>query len=70
MENLGLEHWRAMKWVLQHLRGTSDQCIIFNISEGSVYGYVDVDYPGNLNKMISTIGYAFTLAGGAISFKK
>eukprot|EP00253_Pinus_taeda_P011723 PITA_11723 len=30
MANPGEEHWRAVKWVLQYLRGTSDHCIIFN----------------------------------------
>ena len=30
MENLGKEHWNAVKWVLRYLRGTSDYCITFN----------------------------------------
>eukprot|EP00253_Pinus_taeda_P025652 PITA_25652 len=66
MENPGEEHWRAVKWVLRYLRGTSDHCIIFNGSEGSVCRYVDVDYAGDLDKRSSTIGYFFTLLGGAI----
>ena len=57
-----------MKWVLQCLRGTSDHCIIFNGSEGSVCRYVDLDYAGDLDKRRSTTGYVFTLAGGAISW--
>eukprot|EP00253_Pinus_taeda_P019549 PITA_19549 len=64
----GEEHWRAVKWVLRHLRGISDHCIIFNGSEGSVYGYVDVDYAGDLDKRRSTTGYVFTLAGGTTSW--
>eukprot|EP00253_Pinus_taeda_P012953 PITA_12953 len=68
MANLGEEHWRAVKWVLRYLRGTSDHCITFNGSEGSVYGYVDTDYAGDLDKRRSTTGYAFTLVGGAISW--
>jgi len=68
MENLGEEHWQAVQWVLRDLRGTSDHCIIFNGSEGSVYRYVDVDYVGDLDKRRSTTCYVFTLAGGAISW--
>eukprot|EP00253_Pinus_taeda_P003453 PITA_03453 len=68
MENPGKEHWQVMKWVLRYLRGTSDHCIVFNGSEGSVCGYVDVDYAGDLDKRRSTTGYVFTLAGGAISW--
>eukprot|EP00253_Pinus_taeda_P007736 PITA_07736 len=68
MENLDEEHWGAVKWVLRYLRGTSDHCIIFNGSEESVCGYVDAYYAGDLDKRRSTIGYVFTLAGGAISW--
>ena len=57
-----------MRWVLRYLRGTSDHCIIFNGSEGSVYGYVDADYARDLEKRRSTTGYVFTLVGGAISW--
>ena len=57
-----------MKWVLRYLRVISDHCIIFNGSEGPVCGYVDADYVGDLDKIRSTTGYVFTLAGGAISW--
>ena len=70
MANPGKEHWQALKWVLQYLRGTSDRCIVFNGngSEGSVCGYVDANYAGDLDKKRSTRGHVFTLAGGAISW--
>eukprot|EP00253_Pinus_taeda_P019335 PITA_19335 len=68
MANPSEEHWRAVKWVLRYLRGTSDHCIIFSGGEGLVYGYVDVDYAGDLDKTRSTTGYVFTLVGGAISW--
>ena len=68
MANAGEEHWQAVKWVLWYLRGTSDHCIIFNGSEGSICGYVDVDYAGDLDKRRSTTGYVFALPGGAISW--
>ena len=54
--------------MLRYLRGTSNHCIIFNGSEGSVCGYVDADYASDLDKIRSTIGYVFTFIGGAISW--
>ena len=33
MKNPSEEHWGAVKWVLQYLRGTSDHYIIFNCSD-------------------------------------
>ena len=68
MENPGKEHWSAMKWVLQYLRGTSSYCISYNKSSEFVCGYVDSDFAGDLDKRRSTSGYVFTLAGGAISW--
>ena len=66
MENLGKEHWSAVKWVLWYLRGTSDYCITYNRSSEFVCGYFDSDFTGDLDKRRSTLGYVFTLQGGAI----
>ena len=55
-----------MKWVLRYLRGTSDYCITFNSNSDFVCGFVDSDFAGDLDKRRSTLGYVFTLAGGAI----
>ena len=68
MENPGKEHWNAMKLVLQYLRGTSDYCITFNRISDSICSFVDSDFAGDLDKRRSTLGYVFTLAGGAISW--
>jgi hypothetical protein len=68
MENLGKEHWEALKWVLQYMRGTSDYCITYNNVCESMCGYVDSDFAGDLDKRRSTSGYVFTLVGGAVSW--
>jgi hypothetical protein len=68
MANPGKEHWVAVKCVLLYLRGTSDYCITYNGGCELVYGYVDSDFAGDLDKMRSNSGYVFTLAGGAISW--
>ena len=41
MENLGKEHWNAVKCVLWYLRGTSDYCITFNNNNDSICSFVD-----------------------------
>jgi len=66
MENLGKEHWVAMKWVLRYMRGTSDYCITYNTGCELICGYVDSDFAGDLDKRRWTSGYVFTLASGAI----
>ena len=68
MANSGEEHWRAVKWVLRYLRSISDHCISFDGREGSVCGYVDANYVGDLDKRRSNTSYFFTLAGGVISW--
>jgi hypothetical protein len=68
MENLCKEHWATLKCVLRYLRGTSDYYITYNNGCELVYGYVDSDFAGDLDKRRSTSGYVFTLEAGAISW--
>ncbi|XXG58369.1 hypothetical protein AAC387_Pa04g0693 [Persea americana] len=72
MDNPGKAHWQAVKWILRYLRGTIDVGIIYNRSNntsGSVIGYVDSDFVGDLDRRRSLTGYVFTFASGAISWK-
>ena len=68
MENPGKDHWNAVIWMLQYLRGTSDYCTTFNNNSDSVCSFVDSDFAGDLDKKMSTSSYVFTLIGGAISW--
>ena len=68
MENPGKEHWEAVKWVLQYLRGTSNYCITFDGCSDEVCGYVDSNFVGDLEKRRSTSCYVFILTVGAISW--
>eukprot|EP00253_Pinus_taeda_P008037 PITA_08037 len=43
MNNLGKEHWMAVKWFLRYLRGTTNQALCFSGSNIALQGYVDVD---------------------------
>ena len=72
MANLGKEHWQAVKWILRYLRGTANIGLVYDrvsTNSGSVIGYVDSDFAGDLDKRKSLTGYVFTLSGSVINCK-
>jgi hypothetical protein len=68
IENPGKDHWEVVKWVIRYLRGTINYSNTYDGSRDSVCGYVDSDFAGDLEKIRSTLGYVFTLAGRPISW--
>jgi len=72
MHDPGKGHWEAVKWVLQYIKGTIDVGLVFEKeSKGKqeCIGYVDSDYPGDLNKRRFTTGYVFTLSQALMSWR-
>ena len=69
LKNPGKEHWEAVKWILRYLRGSSDECLYFGVSNSILKGYTDSDMAGDLDNRKSTTGYFFTFSGGAISWQ-
>ena len=72
MANLGKEHWQAVKWILQYLRGTADVGWVYDnasTNSSSVVGFVDSDYVGDLDKRRFLIVYVFTLSSCTINWK-
>ena len=68
--NLGMDHWKAAKTILMHLQGTKDHMLTYRRCDHlEVVGYSDSDFAKCTNTRISTFGYMFLLAGGAISLK-
>ena len=68
MNNLGKEHWMAVKWILRYLKGTTNQALCFGGSNISLQGYVDVDMVGDRDNRRSTTGYVFTIGGTTFSW--
>ena len=69
MANPGKEHWQATKWILRYLRGTANIGLVYDrasTDSGSVIGYVDSDFVGDLDKRKSLTGYVFTLSDSVI----
>ena len=58
-----------MKWIFKYLRGTSDLCLCFGGFKPVLEGFTDADFAGDLDCRLSTSGYLFTFAGGAISWQ-
>ena len=67
LENLGKEHWEAVKWIFKYLRGTSKLCLSFGKGKPVLEGYTDADMADDLDGRKYTSGYLFTFVRGAIS---
>ena len=68
MSNSEKEHWRAMKWILRYLKGSSDMVLCYGGMNVQLLGYVDSNFAGDLNSRRSTTSYAFTLGNRAVSW--
>src|SRR5438552_9913207 len=60
------EHWAALKRVFRYLNGTQNLGIVY--SKGSLLGYTDSDWAGNITTRKSTSGYVFLLGSSAVSW--
>ncbi|KAK9179751.1 hypothetical protein WN943_028956 [Citrus x changshan-huyou] len=72
MSNPGKEHWRAVKWILRYLRGTTSYGLLYGGERANynlVEGFVDSDYAGDLDNRRSLTGFLFTLNSCTISWK-
>lgn len=57
-EHPGIQHWKAAKQIVQYLKGTIEQGIIYNGSkedEVTLLGYSDADWAGDQDDRKSTI---------------
>jgi len=69
--NPGIEHQHALDCLFRYLRGSSDYKLVYHRGTpggNTILGYVDADWGSDVNDRKSTLGYAFTLSGGAISW--
>ena len=66
LKNPKKEHWKAVKWIIRFLRGSSDECLCFGASNPILKGYRNSTMTGNLDKRKFTTGYLFTFKGLAI----
>jgi hypothetical protein len=68
MNNLGKEHWGAVKWILSYLRGIATHALCFGGSNIVLQGYVDSNMAGNKERRRSMTRYVFTVGGTTVSW--
>ena len=70
IENPGLPHWHAAKWILWYLRGTMDMKLIYSHSSvpNLFTTYSDADLSRNLDNSHSTGGFAVCIGRGAVQW--
>ena len=68
MSRPGKHLWEAVKWILRHLRDSTDTCLYFTCVSLKLQGYVDADLAGDIDNRKSTTGFVFTLGGTIISW--
>ncbi|XP_062075811.1 secreted RxLR effector protein 161-like [Humulus lupulus] len=61
MSNPGVEHWKALKWLLRYLKGTWDYGLVYKREKEklNLKGFVDADYASRRDTRRSTIAYMF-----------
>ncbi|SCV71300.1 BQ2448_2888 [Microbotryum intermedium] len=69
--NPGRQHWIAVKHILQYLRATYRDELLY--AQGptqitGVVGYLDANWGACVNTSVSTMGYVFYIAGSAVSW--
>ena len=67
----GPNHRRALERVLRYLQATADHQLVLGRSASSsptLLGYADANWASDVNDHKSTLGYVFTLGGGAVSW--
>ena len=68
LANPGKQHWKAVKWILRYLNGTSHYCLCFGHDETVLEGFTDADMVGDMDTRKSTTGYLYTFAGATVSW--
>ena len=60
MSNLKEEYWRAVKYILRYLKGSSYMALWYNGMDIPQHGYVDSNFAGDVDSRKSTTCYVFT----------
>jgi hypothetical protein len=69
VSNLGDDHWHALERAMRYLKGTMNYGIHYSRNPKVLEGYSDSNWISDADEINATSGYAFTLRGGAVSWK-
>ncbi len=62
-------HRKAVKHLIRYLRSSAALRLRYGPGQDAIIGYSDADYAADRSDRKSTLGYVFTFAGGAISWR-
>ena len=68
MSRLGKQYWEAVKWILRYLRDSLNTCLCFTSANLKLQGYVDADFPDDIDSRKNITRFVFTLGDTAISW--
>ncbi|XP_021985628.1 secreted RxLR effector protein 161-like [Helianthus annuus] len=70
MEHPKQSHWEAGKRILRYIKGTLNQGLVYSKGgKGTLTGFSDSDYAGNIDDSKSTSGYVFQLGIGIVAWQ-
>ena len=70
MSNTRKDHWAAVKWLLQYLKGISNLCLRFeNVGKPELEGFMDSDMSFDADTSRSTSEICYMYARGAVSLQ-
>jgi hypothetical protein len=69
VSNPGDDHWRALERVMRYLKATASYGIHYTGYPKVLEGFSDANWISDADELKATSGYAFTLGGGAVSWK-
>ena len=61
MSNSEKEHWRAVKWILRYLKGSSSIALCYDGTDVRLHEFVDSDFAGDVDSRKSTTSYVSLL---------
>ena len=67
LPNRGKQHWKAVKWTLRYLNGSSLYCLCFGDNDSMLESFIDVDMAQDVETRKSTINY---LCLGYLDYEK
>ncbi|RVW29758.1 Retrovirus-related Pol polyprotein from transposon TNT 1-94 [Vitis vinifera] len=68
ISNPSVEHWKVIARVLGYLKNTKELSLQYSKFPAILEGYSDASWISSVRDNLSTIGWVFTLGGGAVSW--